>query len=314
MRRFPFRALPLTAALVSIAVCGVALARPLDAPASAESDAPRVVEVVRYATRGEYTVEQRLWIDLDRAPDAEAAADRAMGVAQGEATVTAQYKIGKHKWAPGSLPLQVSYNSAGAGSNPPAIEAIQNAVAQWNAVTPATFSFAFSGTTSRGTGACSESIEADGFNTIQYSTGLSAGILGRTCTLFKSSGSPILEFDVELDAGTNWSIAATTPRGSYDLASTILHELGHAAGISHPCENNVQASKPCSQASPAELASVMFPYLNGGEQRRVLTGDDRDALREQYPGGPTPTAVPTPVIIPPYNREFSAIMVSLARD
>ena len=128
MRRFPFRALPLTAAVVSIALCGVALARPLDAPASAESDAPRVVEVVRYATRGEYTVEQRLWIDLDRAPDAEAAADGAMGVAQGEATVTAQYKIGKHKWAPGSLPLQVSYNSAGAGSNPPAIEAIQHAV------------------------------------------------------------------------------------------------------------------------------------------------------------------------------------------
>lgn len=307
MRRFPFRALPLTAALVSIAVCGVALARPLDAPASAESDAPRVVEVVRYATRGEYTVEQRLWIDLARAPDAEAAADRAMGVAQGEATVTAQYKIGKHKWAPGSLPLQVSYNSAGAGSNPPAIEAIQNAVARWNAVTPATFSFAFSGTNSRGTGACSESIEADGFNTIQYSTGLSAGILGRTCTLFKSSGSPILEFDMELDAGTNWSIAATTPRGSYDLASTILHELGHAAGISHPCE----AASGCTAA---EKLSVMFPYLNDGDQRRSLTDDDKNALRAQYPGGPAPTPVPTPVIIPPYNREFSAIMVSLARD
>ena len=293
--------------MVSIAVCGVALARPLDAPASAESDAPRVVEVVRYATRGEYTVEQRLWVDLDRAPDAEAAADRAMGVAQGEATVTAQYKIGKHKWAPGSLPLQVSYNSAGAGSNPPAIEAIQNAVAQWNAVTPATFSFAFSGTNSRGTGACSESIEADGFNTIQYSTGLSAGILGRTCTLFKSSGSPILEFDMELDAGTKWSIAATTPRGSYDLASTILHELGHAAGISHPCE----AASGCTAA---EKLSVMFPYLNDGDQRRSLTDDDKNALRAQYPGGPAPTPVPTPVIIPPYNREFSAIMVSLARD
>ncbi len=307
MRRFPFRALPLTAAVVSIALCGVALARPLDAPASAESDAPRVVEVVRYATRGEYTVEQRLWIDLDRAPDAEAAADRAMGVAQGEATVTAQYKIGKHKWAPGSLPLQVSYNSAGAGANPPAIEAIQNAVAQWNAITPATFSFAFSGTSSRGTGACSESIEADGFNTIQYSTGLSAGILGRTCTLFKSSGSPILEFDMELDAGTNWSIAATTPRGSYDLASTILHELGHAAGISHPCDS-------ASVCTAAEKLSVMFPYLNDGDQRRSLTDDDKNALRAQYPGGPAPTPVPTPVVIPPYNREFSAIMVSLARD
>ncbi|MEO6043542.1 MAG: matrixin family metalloprotease [Tepidiformaceae bacterium] len=307
MRRFPFRALPLTAAVVSIALCGVALARPLDAPASAESDAPRVVEVVRYATRGEYTVEQRLWIDLDRAPDAEAAADRAMGVAQGEATVTAQYKIGKHKWAPGSLPLQVSYNSAGAGANPPAIEAIQNAVEQWNAVTPATFSFAFGGTNSRGTGACSESIEADGFNTIQYSTGLSAGVLGRTCTLFKSSGSPILEFDMELDAGTGWSIAATTPRGSYDLASTILHELGHAAGISHPCDS-------ASGCTAAEKLSVMFPYLNDGDQRRSLTDDDKNALRAQYPGGPAPTPVPTPVVIPPYNREFSAIMVSLARD
>ena len=316
VRRAPIRMLPLLAMVAAASVSGAVLAQPAGGPANAELGTSQVVEVVRYATQGEYTVEQRFWIDTDRTPDAEAAADLAMGVSAGEATVAAQYKVGKRKWAASSLPLQLYYNPEGVGSNPSAANGIQAAISQWNAVTPASFSFTYAGTSARGTGACADTIDADGFNTIQYSTALAFGVLGRTCTLFKTSSSPILEFDMELDAATPWSIADLTPRGSFDLASTILHELGHAAGISHPCENNVQDSKPCSQASPAELASVMFPYLNGGEQRRTLTGDDRDALRAQYPGGPapTPTAVPTPVVIPPYNRDFSAVVVSLARD
>ena len=118
---------------------------------------------------------------------------------------------------------------------------------------------------------------------------------------------------MELDTGTRWSTAGSTARGNYDLASTILHELGHAAGISHPCEQS-------SGCTAAEKLSVMFPYLNDGDQRRTLTEDDRGALREQYPGAPapTPTSVPTPAptpfVIPPYSREFSAVAISLARD
>lgn len=302
-----FRALPLVAALAAVALGGVAIALPAETPANMEPGPPRVVEVVRYATRGEYTVEQRFWIDTNRTPDAEAVADRAMGVEPGEATVTAQYKIGNHRWASGSLPVSISYNPSGSGSNPVGAETIQAALSQWNAVSPSTFSFAYAGTTSRGTGACGDAIDADGFNTIQYSTALTFGVLGTTCTLFKGSNSPILEFDMELDAGTSWSIAASTPRGSYDLASTILHELGHAAGISHPCESS-------AGCTAAEKLSVMFPYLNGGDQRRILTDDDKNAVRALYPGGPPPTPVPTPVVIPPYRRDFSAVVVSLARD
>ncbi|MEP7216907.1 MAG: matrixin family metalloprotease [Anaerolineaceae bacterium] len=300
-----FRGLPLIGALSAVAVCSVALARAADAPP--ETTPQRVVEVVRYATHGQYTVEKRFWIDLSRAPDAEAVADGAIGLVPGVATVNAQYKIGKHKWVGGSLPLAVAYNPAGSGSNPPAGETIQAAISQWNAVTPSTFSFTYAGATSRGTGACSDTIESDGFNTIQYSTALAFGVLGTTCTLFKGDNSPILEFDMELDAGTTWSVAASTPRGSYDLASTILHELGHAAGVSHPCE----ISDGCTAA---EKLSVMFPYLNGGDQRRTLTDDDRAAIRALYQGGPTPTPNPTPVAIPPFSREFSSVVVSLARD
>ena len=303
----PLRALPLLAALMAVALGGIALAGPDNSSQNSASGPPRVAEVVRYAMSGEYTVEQRFWIDLDLAPDAEAVADRAMGMAPGEPTVSAQYKINKHKWAPGSLPLKIYYNPAGSGANPSAVDAIQSAVNQWNGVTPSTFTFAYGGTNSRGTGACNDEIEADGFNTIEYSTVLDFGVLGRTCTLFKNSSSPILEFDMELDVGTDWSIAATTPRGTYDLPSTILHELGHAAGISHPCETS-------SACTSAEKLSVMFPYLNDGDQRRTLTADDKDALRAQYPGGPAPTVVPTPFVIPPYSREFSAFVTSLARD
>ena len=302
-----FRGLSLVGALASIAFSGVALARAADAPANVETPPHRVTEIVRYATQGEYTLEKRFWIDADRTPDAEAVADRAMGVEPGDPTVTAQYKISNHRWASGSLPVPISYNPSGSGANPVGTETIQAAISQWNAVSPSTFSFAYSGTTSRGTGACGDTIDADGFNTIQYSTALSFGVLGTTCTLFKGSNSPILEFDMELDAGTLWSIAASTPRGSYDLASTILHELGHAAGVSHPCESS-------AGCTAAEKLSVMFPFLNGGDQRRLLTDDDRGAIRALYPGGPEPTRSPTPVVIPPFSREFSSIVVSLARD
>ncbi len=307
MSHFPLPALPLAGALLAVALGGIALAGGGEASQNTPSGPPRVAEVVRYATSGEYTVEQRFWIDLNRAPDAEAVADHAMGIERGETTVSAQYKIGKHKWASSSLPLTLYYNPAGSGAKPSAVDAIRAAISQWNAVTPSTFTFGYGGTNSRGTGACNDSIVADGFNTIEYSTVLDFGVLGRTCTLFKSSSSPILEFDMELDAATSWSTESSTPRGSYDLPSTILHELGHAAGIAHPCETS-------AACDAAEKLSVMFPYLNDGDQRRTLTDDDMNALRAQYPGGPPPTAVPTPLVIPPYSREFSAFVTSLARD
>lgn len=299
------RLLPLAAALAAVGVAGLALADVAAAPTSAGPGSPNVVEVVRYLTRGEYTVEERFWVDLNKAPDANAVADKAVGIVPGAATVAAQYKVGKHRWAAESLPIEVYYNPAGAGSNPSAAAAIEAGVSQWNGVTPATFSLAYAGTSTRGSGACADEIVADGFNTIRYSSALAFGVLGRTCTLFKSG--PILEFDMELDAATSWSVAGSTARGSYDLGSTILHELGHAAGISHPCEQS-------AGCTAAERSSVMYPYLNDGDQRRTLTEDDRSALRAQYPGGPAPTPAPTAVAIPAYSREFSAVVVSLARD
>lgn len=307
MRRTSFRALPLAAAVAAVVLCGIAIAGPANTPATADSGAPRVVEAVRYATQGDYMVEVRFLIDLDRVPDPEAAADLAMGASPGDGTVTAQYKVGKRKWASGSLPVQVQYNPAGSGSNPSAAAAIESAIGQWNAVTPSTFSFAYTGTSGRTPGACADTIDADGFNTVSYADDLPVGVLGRTCTLFKSGNSPILEFDMKLDSGTAWSVAASTPRGKFDLTSTIVHELGHAAGISHPCEKS-------ADCSAAEKLSVMFPYLYDGDQRRTVTEDDKGALRALYPGGPVPTPGPTPVSVPPFDRAFSAVAVSLARD
>ena len=118
-------------ALSAVALCGVALARPANSSVGTESPSPRVVEVVRYATQGDYTVEKRFWIDADRVPDAEAVADSAMGAVQDAATVTAQYKVGTRKWAVGSLPLLVSYNPAGSGSNTAAADAIMATICRF---------------------------------------------------------------------------------------------------------------------------------------------------------------------------------------
>ncbi|MBA4180910.1 MAG: hypothetical protein C0506_10015 [Anaerolinea sp.] len=309
-----FRTLPLAAAVLGLMLAGISVV-----PAGVDADSPAepaaVQEIVRTVQRGDYTVERTIWIDARVVADPEALADRVAGIEPGSGggIATAQYKINSHKWASANIPVPVHYNAAGQGTNPDAGGVIQGAVTKWNAVTPTKFTFTWMGTTTRGTGACDDEIDADGFNTVAYATGLESGVLGSTCTLFKGPNAPIEEFDMVLDAGTPWSVAASTAKGKYDLPSTILHELGHAAGIRHPCETK-------GACTATEKLAVMFAFLDDGEQRRTLTADDEAALRAQYPGGevptpsPTPAPSPTPVVVPPFSRSFQSVMVSIARD
>lgn len=306
------RVLPLGSAATGLILLGVGLA-PRHAGADARLPPPDVREVVRYVHQGEYTVERTLWIDARAVADPEALADQVAGIepGAGDGMATAQYKLNSHKWSASNIPVPVYYNPAGQSTNPNAGPVIESAISKWNAVTPTKFTFTWMGTNTRGTGACDDDIDADGFNTIAYSSELPFGVLGSTCTLFKGPNAPIEEFDMILDAGTPWSVANPTPNGKYDLHSTMLHELGHAAGIGHPCSVTSKTSNSCNAA---EKLAVMFAFLDDGEQRRTLTADDEAALRAQYPGGPIPSPTPTPVVVPPFSRQFQSVMVSIARD
>lgn len=224
-----------------------------------------------------------------------------------EVGVTAQYVVNAHRWDPGSLPLPVRFNSAGQPADFGTANLVQNAINSWNAVTPSSFSFNWAGAGTGTVGACGSSINLDGQNTIKFEP-LPGVILGQTCTVWNVSqgaNARLVEFDMQLDADANlWSGADQPQAGKYDLASTILHELGHAAGLGHS----------------AQSTAVMYPTLASGVAKRTLTADDISGLQAAYPAtaspSPAPTAIPatqTPVVqLPPTQPR--ARTLSLARD
>jgi hypothetical protein len=86
--------------------------------------------------------------------------------------------------------------------------------------------------------------------------------------------------DMVFSTRVQWADEAETPTGSFDFASTLLHELGHVAGLDHS----------------AAAGAVMLPRLGRGQQRRALTDDDIAGLRSLYPAAepPQPPATPPP--------------------
>jgi len=201
------------------------------------------------------------------------------GMVDTDTSVSAQFVVNTHRWDSSSIPVSVKYNSTGAPAGQDVVAMIQANIGVWNSVTGA-FSFAYGGSSSGNTGTCATTIGTDGLNTIEFKS-LPGTTLGQTCTVWKSSqGDKLIEFDMELeDDASIWS--------QYDLQSTILHELGHAAGLGHSADHD----------------SVMFPSLGAGAQKRTLKADDTAGLQAAYPGAPpatsTPSPSPTPTLPPP---------------
>jgi hypothetical protein len=86
-------------------------------------------------------------------------------------------------------------------------------------------------------------------------------LLGKTVTTFSGCGTPnglqwnLIEVDVLLNCDKNWWIGEGSPmQGQFDLATSILHELGHAQLLQH--NNNP--------------ASPMYFELTEGASRRDL--------------------------------------------
>ena len=110
--------------------------------------------------RGEYTVEQTVWIDGKTVADPERLADEVTGTSPETGTVGAQYRINSHHWDAFAMPVAVYYNPAERGNTPDAAAAIQAAIQKWNAVSPSSFSFAWAGVGDGLPGACNPEAEA----------------------------------------------------------------------------------------------------------------------------------------------------------
>jgi|GEM_PF-4267322 len=242
-------------------------------------------------------------------------ADGSIAIEEESTTrVSAAYVVNDHLWAEDALPIRVAYNPAGApaGHDVPAL--LQQAIGTWNAAGSG-FAFEWAGTGSALTGSCGQAVQVDGVNNIQFAA-LPPLVLGQTCTIYpppKNSATKLVEFDMQLNPAINWSSTLPVPGGKYDMGTTILHELGHAAGLGHNCGPDVQITCQGKHDS-----AVMYSTLVTGISKRVLTQDDIDAIREAYGAAPTPPPTPTPtpvVTVPPGAEIFErARAPQLARD
>ncbi|MGB4861671.1 MAG: matrixin family metalloprotease [Tepidiformaceae bacterium] len=216
-----------------------------------------------------------------------AAPDGSVAIEE-ESREIADLKVNPNLWDGDRLPVPVRYNADGEPGSLNASGVLQTAIGTWNGAGSG-FSFIFAGSSDGDTGSCLDNFETDGANTIRFHQ-LPGLTLGRTCTIF--GRGKLVEFDMELDSDANWSVATAVPRTAYDLPTTVLHELGHAAGLGHSCGNG---SPACDSTLKK---SVMYGVIGAGEARRELTADDLEAIRTAYPPtaptpGPTATATPT---------------------
>jgi hypothetical protein len=234
--------------------------------------------LARPATGDEYAVRRHVLLTASGVP-----------IPQGE--VSAAFKVNRNLWAINDLPVLVQFNSSAAPSEHNPGEMLQSAMQLWNDVQGAEFEFVWGPPSSVGASTCGNPYTVDGTNSITFVSTLPAGTLGITCTVWKASsgaGAPLVEFDMQINNTINWGSGPTINQGEYDLFSTILHELGHAAGLAHPCG---VGSPDCSDS---EVDAVMYPSLGSQHQRRELRQDDIDALISAYPAdAQTPTVTPT---------------------
>jgi hypothetical protein len=276
----------------------------LDSRAQA-SDSPApgaVVEEVRQLRMANGVIEKHVLIASSATNDPAALADAVTGISRQADGPSAQFVTNPWKWNASSLPVWVHYNPSLEAPLPSLAPPLANAVQQWSSVSPTTFAFALGADTNAATGACDldgrrAAPHLDGLNTVRYVTTLKTGVLGQTCS-YQPDDNPTedTEFDMELSWNINWSGAATMSPGQYDIFSTVLHEMGHAAGLAHS----------------SDKASVMYFSLASMQMKRQLAEDDIQGLLAQYPlDGPV---IPHPTGIPEFQRTFVTHAMILSRD
>lgn len=185
------------------------------------------------------------------------------------------YVTTPNAWAGSSIPVTINYNQSVAGE-PSLEDAGDFSVARWNAIPGNTFRMISGGTTTAAGGACQSPMALDGQNTLTFADTGGPSILGLTCAVSTSSHR-IVEADIIFSPSVRFSSDTVTPGNAHDFFSVVLHELGHFAGLDHPCQPGA-----CTGYD-----AVMVPTLQQGQQRRTLRPDDVMGLNSKYPASPS---------------------------
>lgn len=160
-------------------------------------------------------------------------------------------------WTTSSIAFR--HNTANQGGEAGVAAALQNALAAWTGVSPASYNVSYAGTTSA-------NFVTDGTNALLWANGngCSGSCLAITA-LVLAAGQVITETDVSFNNAVNWN----TNGSDYDTEAIAVHEIGHCMGIHH-----TNINKPKNRPS-------MYAYYFGTAGRTV-ENDDRDALNCAY--------------------------------
>jgi hypothetical protein len=140
------------------------------------------------------------------------------------------------------------------------------ALTSWNNVTPATYNMTNGGTTGVG-------FVTDGINAVVWGPGGTGSPVGSSLAitaLVLQAGQVLVESDVYFNNDYAWYHDGVNE--TYDVQSTLVHEIGHTLGLHHT-EINVEP-----------YPTMRVPYFGFG--RRTLEQDDKDGLNcifNRYP-------------------------------
>ncbi len=122
----------------------------------------------------------------------------------------------------------------------------------------------------------------DGRNDIFWAEGgfSDSRVLAHTQTVLV--GGDLSESDVVLNDAFLWGDGSGS---TYDIASVVAHELGHALGLR-------------DQYGAADAAKVMYGETRAGLRKLTLTADDIAGVRYIYGAAPGPIPTPSPTATP----------------
>ena len=164
-------------------------------------------------------------------------------------------------------------------------EAAQRAFASWATIDCAAIETGPGTITSQGP------VSGDGRNTIALvshdwlARGLPGGDRGASTDIRLESRDDgtvrIVEADIYLNADSYQFVLGSPESGQLDLQAVLTHEIGHALGFLHICEDDGSGGAPAC-GDPSLQESALYPdYL--GESARTLGADDIEGACFLYP-------------------------------